>query len=295
MNKLVSALTTRPGRSLVKTGPVVDIHGIASSATTSLLLELETWPKPGLVSHIDNGSHQDMCADTFRVSAKALHPYFEALVAAGAGGCQMGRLRVIGIEAEKAMMEATNGVNTHRGAIFGMGLLCAAAGARAGSQVASNLSLGAIASQLWATDIMGGPIVLHSHGSKVRRRYGAGGARDEAAHGFPTLYNIGLTALRRANSLRPSDPEAARVQICFSLIAKLEDTNVLHRGGARGLRFARSKAQEFLAEGGIASPIWRARASAIHQAFVERRLSPGGSADLLAMTLFVDEQERLLA
>ena len=110
-------------------------RAIAASAVQSLLLELETWPKPGLVSHVDRGSHDDMDADTFRASAAAIEPYFHALADAGARGCGMGRLRVIGLEAEAAMFAATSGVNTHRGAIFGLGLLCAAAGARAGGRI----------------------------------------------------------------------------------------------------------------------------------------------------------------
>ena len=82
-------------------------------------------------------------------------------------------------------------------------------------------------------------------------------------------------------------PQAARVEACFALIAALEDTNLLHRGGLAGLRFAQRAARQFLDEGGVGRPDWRERAQAVHDGFVRRRLSPGGSADLLAMTLFV--------
>jgi triphosphoribosyl-dephospho-CoA synthase len=233
-----------------------------------------------------------MDAETLRISASAIAPYFHALADAGARGCGMGRLRIIGLDAEAAMLAATSGINTHRGAIFGMGLLCAAAGARAGGRIDPTLSLGAAVSRLWGNSIVDGPVLLHSHGGRARRRFGAGGARMEAAQGFPSVYTVGLPALRRGAHDAPGDNEAARIEACFALIAALEDTNLLHRGGLPGLRSARRAARNFLAEGGVRRPDWRARARSVHESFVARRLSPGGSADLLAMTLFVDSLER---
>ncbi|MGM4902798.1 triphosphoribosyl-dephospho-CoA synthase MdcB [Tardiphaga sp. 866_E4_N2_1] len=264
---------------------------IGDNAARCLLLELETWPKPGLVSHVDNGSHNDMDADTFRRSAAAIKPYFQRLADAAAKGCDMGRLRIIGIEAEAAMLAATSGVNTHRGAIFGLGLLCAAAGARASGLVDPGLSLGAVVSTLWGSSIVGGPVMLHSHGSNVRRKFGAGGARVEAAQGFLSVYQVGLPALIRGLRAAPSDAQAARIEACFALIAAVEDTNILHRAGKDGLRFAHRSTRHFLDMGGVHRPDWRDHAQRIHEAFVARRLSPGGSADLLAMTLFVAAQE----
>ncbi|MDM0015226.1 triphosphoribosyl-dephospho-CoA synthase MdcB [Variovorax sp. J22P168] len=271
--------------------PVFAAEAIAASAVRCLLLEVATWPKPGLVSHMDSGSHDDMDAETFRRSALAISPYFEALVDAGARGGAMGWLRVIGLEAEAAMLRATSGINTHRGAIFGLGLLCAAAGARGSGHVDGSSTLGAVVTRLWGPAILSGPVLLHSHGTSMRHRYGAGGARVEAALGFPTVYQLGLPVLRRRLREAPEDAEAARVEVCFELIAALEDTNLLHRGGPVGLRFARRCARAFLDQGGVRSLGWRDRAREIHQRFVARHLSPGGSADLLAMTLFIDDHE----
>jgi triphosphoribosyl-dephospho-CoA synthase len=126
----------------------------------------------------------------------------------------------------------------------------------------------------------------------AHRRYGAGGARQEAARGFPSVYEVGLPALQAAMHATAGNVAAARVQTCFALIATLEDTNLLHRGGADGLRFARRCAQEFLDAGGVRQPRWRSRAEAVHHAFVERGLSPGGAADVLAMSVFVATLER---
>ncbi len=292
MNMAAPALSAQQLRSSeARAFHALDSGAIAASAAHCLLLELETWPKPGLVSHIDSGSHDDMDADTFRRSARAIEPHFNNLANAGGRGYGMGRLRIIGLEAEAAMRDVTFGVNTHRGAIFGMGLLCAAAGARANGQMDPAMSLGAIVSRLWGDDILDGPVLLHSHGSSARCRYGAGGARMEAARGFPSVYDVGLPALRQGALIAPDDAEAARVQACFGLIAAVEDTNLLHRGGPSGLLFARRSAQRFLDEGGVGKPDWRDRAQSVHADFIGRRLSPGGSADLLAITLFVDAYE----
>jgi len=269
-----------------------DAECIAALAERSLVLEIDTYPKPGLVSHIDSGSHADMDAATFARSAAVLRPYFAELAEAGARDADMAVLRKIGLRAEHAMLAATGGVNTHRGAIFGLGLLCAAAGRRTvPGTAAREMTLGAFVARRWGAEILGGPRLPDSHGERASRRYGVGGARREAADGFATVYGVGLPALRRARRSVPGDPEAARVDACFALIAALDDTNLLHRGGQAGLDFARATARAFVARGGIRARGWRLRAAAAHRAFVARRLSPGGAADLLAMSVFVDALE----
>jgi triphosphoribosyl-dephospho-CoA synthase len=187
------------------------------------------------------------------------------------------------------MMAATGGVNTHRGAIFGLGLLSAAAGLRDAYGV--RRPLGEIIAERWGESILSGPVPLRSHGTEVARRHGVGGARAEAANGLPSVYTIALPALRAGRALAPDDREAARVQACMALIATVADTNVLRRGGVEGLDFARAHASAFLAAGGVGRPDWRGRAAAMHRAFVARNLSPGGCADLLTMALFIDRLE----
>ena len=269
---------------------------VAETAQAALLAELKTWPKPGLVSHVDSGSHTDMDVSTLKASARAITPFYHQLTVAGAAESSMNRLREIGLEAERAMLAATGGVNTHRGAIFGLGLLCAAAGAtwsetaRAECHWRANM-LGATVRQRWGQAIMSGPIPLYSHGTNALLKFGAGGARAQAAAGFPHAIEVGLPALRLGRRLAPKDPEAARVQGFFAILASLEDTNLLHRGGAVGLRCAQEAAARFLGQGGIEQADWREQAVAVHRAFVVCRLSPGGSADLLAITLFLDALE----
>jgi triphosphoribosyl-dephospho-CoA synthase len=266
---------------------------VAGAAAAALLAELETWPKPGLVSHVDSGSHTDMDASTFRASVATITPFFGRLTLAGAAGTGMDQLREIGLEAERAMLKETGGANTHRGAIFALGLLSAAAGATWPGALEAPLLwsarlLSVTVRRRWGSAIMRGPIPLRSHGTDALRRYGAGGARAQAAAGFPHAIEIGLPALRLGRTLAPGDPEAARVQSFFALLESLQDTNLLHRGGVDGLRFAQEQAAHFLRRGGIEQERWRENAAAVHRAFIARRLSPGGCADLLAITLFLD-------
>jgi triphosphoribosyl-dephospho-CoA synthase len=262
---------------------------IATFAVNALKLEVLTWPKPGLVSHVDSGSHHDMNATTLFASADALRPYFAELFEAAAADAPLHKLQSIGRSAEKSMRIATCGVNTHRGAVFTLGLLCAAAGRilRRGEPIVAG-SLGATVRKCWGEAISSGPCTSQSHGVEVSQRYNAGGARAEAADGFPHIYQVGLPALGAGRSMASDDANAARVQTCFALIADLQDTNLLYRGGLPGLCFAQSGARSFLMAGGVSQKDWRRRAAKIHASFVARQLSPGGSADLLAATLLVD-------
>jgi triphosphoribosyl-dephospho-CoA synthase len=267
---------------------------IAVEASRALSHELATWPKPGLVSPIDNGSHRDMDAPMLRASIEALHPFFADLARAGRQQAGMNQLRAIGLRAEAAMLSATGGVNTHRGAIFGLGLLCAAAGATArlntDGALSISASLGETVARRWGDGIRKGPIPMFSHGTAALRRFGAGGARAEALGGFPSVYQVGLLALRQGRAFA-EDAMAARVQTCFALLAAVGDTNLLDRGGVAGARYAGDAASTFLRTGGVGAPDWCERASRVHHEFVDRNLSPGGCADLLAMTLFVDALE----
>ncbi len=262
---------------------------IGRHAAQALVLEVETWPKPGLVSHIDNGAHTDMDADLLRLSARTLEPFFVALAEAGAMNAGMDRLRQIGIEAEKAMRDATGGVNTHRGAIFGLGLMAAAAGLAATR--AWQAPLGTLVAQRWGRGILNQAPEHDTHGSLVARRYQVGGARAEAAAGMPSVYDVARPALAEGRRLAMGNEEAARVHACMALIAVVDDSNLLYRAGPEGLNFARDKARSFLADGGVARASWRWDAKAVHEAFVARNLSPGGCADLLAMALFTEVLE----
>jgi triphosphoribosyl-dephospho-CoA synthase len=263
-------------------------RAIGHAAVRALLGELAAFPKPGLVSFVDNGSHADMTARHFVRSAAALRHYYTAIACAGARTEGFDPLRRLAVEAEVAMLRATGGVNTHRGAIFSLGLLAAAAGVAEARRASGKhpRPLGALVRQCWGADIAAHRRDPGSHGSAVSRHHGPGGAQAEAAAGFPSVYGVALPAYRRV--LQAGLPQrAAAVQAFFALLARVEDTNLVHRGGIEGLRFARRAARDFLDAGGVFAADAAPRALAVHRAMVERRLSPGGCADLLAACLFV--------
>ena len=264
---------------------------LADAAVQALHDELAAYPKPGLVSPVDSGSHDDMDHALMARSAEALREPFVALASAGRRGLGFDdALKPLGIAAERRMLAATGGINTHRGAIFCLGLVVAAL-ARTEEQ-APQPSAQAVRATLRTT--WGDALTAHaaagpasdSHGGKVRRTTGRDGARHEAAAGFPGIFEVALPAYRGALA-RGLDLNAARVHTLFALMATVDDTTVLYRGGIAGDAFVRATARRFLADGGCHRAGWQAAAEAIHRHFVERRLSAGGCADLLAATLLV--------
>ncbi|PPV05489.1 CitG protein [Xanthomonas bromi] len=260
-------------------------------AVGALHAELACAPKPGLVTRFDSGSHTDMDASTFVRSLFAVRGYFVAIAQAGIEHASFERLRQLGIEAESAMLRATCGINTHRGAIFSLGLLTAqAARLRAAHGQRPTAKQVCDGVRMWRDALLAAPLNPHSHGQRVRAQYRIGGVREQAAAGYPLLREIALPALRSALD-GGATRDAALAQTLMQLIATVDDLNLLHRGGCDGLAFAKAQAAAFLADGGIAQPQWRARLRAIGRQFVARRLSPGGSADLLACAWFLHRQE----
>ncbi len=250
-------------------------------------MELAVYPKPGLVSFVDSGSHRDMDAATFLASLDVVAPAVGRIRRAAAAGAGLADLRRIGLRAEARMLAATGGVNTHKGAIFILGLLAAAhaALAPAGGPVAATALCGQVAKAFGPALLASYPAVPTTHGERLHTSHGIGGVRREAALGFPCLVAHGLPALRAALAAGV-DAVTAGVQAHFALLAHIEDTTLLRRGGLAGQDFARTRAREFLAAGGVLAPGWKGRARALHQVFVARNLSAGGAADLLAATYF---------
>lgn len=280
-----------PVRQMIPKGYAAHIGRLA---TRSLYREVALAPKPGLVSPVDSGSHQDMDIRTFMRSLFSLRSYFPAITACGADSPKFAQLQPLGIVAERRMLSATGGINTHRGAIFNLGLLCAAAGLlKACGGILNAESVCYLVSEQWGEEILASgqsqPAV--SHGLVVAERYGSGGARQEAADGFPAARLIGLPAYRTALAATGSE-ELAAIQALFALMANLSDTNLLWRGGLEGLLHAQSTATRFLERGGVMANDWRQQAETVHADFVARNLSPGGSADLLGVTLFLYELSR---
>ncbi|WP_343237685.1 triphosphoribosyl-dephospho-CoA synthase MdcB [Stenotrophomonas sp. ISL-67] len=259
-------------------------------AVASLHAELALAPKPGLVTPFDSGSHADMDAETFLRSLSALRQYFHDVALAGAQDAPFAQLRTHGVAAEAAMLRATGGINTHRGAIFNLGLLVAAAAACRRIDAAPSGEQVCVAVQAWSDALQAAPLDPDSPGQRARAQHGIAGVRELAAAGYPVLRTLALPTLRHALAAGLAR-EAALCHTLMTLVAELEDVNLLHRGGAGGLRWARANAAAFLANGGAFAPDWHAHLQRLGNAFVARRLSPGGSADLLACSWFLLQQE----
>ncbi len=288
---------------LIKRSPPVDDTAarsvqIGRAAIRALYAEIALEPKPGLVSFRDCGSHLDMDGSTFMRSLFALRAYFPRIAHAGAQRASFPALQALGKEAEARMLVATAGINTHRGAVFGLGLLCASAGRLNALGLSfTPVHLRAVLLSTWGTSLaaqarsrrLAAPA---SNGQRVAQRYGLRDAVDEAVQGFPTLFETTLPTLHTTLTWGAS-ARAARVQALFATMAVLDDTNVVHRGGMEGLHYVQSRACQFLTSGGVLQTDWLAQARAIHGSFVQRRLSPGGAADVLASACWVMELSRL--
>lgn len=247
------------------------VQRLAALAVEALIREVELTPKPGLVDRRNNGAHRDMDLPLFRRSAAALEPYFRQAAALGLArpDC-MGPLQAAGLEAEQAMLAAAGGVNTHKGAVYAFGLILAGLG----SLLARGGDLFGTAAALAGA---GRPPSGETHGGQAALRYGAAGARGEALSGFPH-------ARRAWAGLREGGPFRA----LLTLLAEVEDTNLLHRGGEAGLRFVQGAARDILAG---PPEQYLPRLERLDDACIARNLSPGGSADLLALALLLQRTE----
>jgi triphosphoribosyl-dephospho-CoA synthase len=269
---------------------------IAQLAHGALIREVQLTPKPGLVDRRNNGAHRDMDLDTFLTSAKAISPWFLKFFMRGLESCDrpveriLPLLRPDGIACERAMFAATRGVNTHKGSIFAFGLLCAAAGRCAGQKRPIDRhelcgEVSRICGNLVETEL-GRNAEAATAGEQQFRRYGLTGARGEAASGFATVHTLALPAFLAVEADTGSEQKALFAAF-LQLLAANQDSNLVARGGLEGLTFVQQGAKRLLAEGGITNPNFLTKMAAFDDALIERNLSPGGSADLLAVTWFL--------
>ncbi len=238
------------------------LAGLAAEALTE---EVRLTPKPGLVDERNNGAHSDMDLPLFLRSIDALTPWFRRMAALGMAGADAAALQAAGLEAEAAMFRATGGVNTHKGALFSFSVLLASLGrclTDGGDVFDRSAALTAALLPPQGTN-----------GAAVALRHQVGGARAEALAGFPT-------GRQAAAVLRESDPLAALLW----LMAHTEDSNLYHRGGTEGAAFVKTRSAAILE----APPERRiALTQSLDDTLIDRWLSPGGCADLLALALFL--------
>ncbi|WP_263349756.1 triphosphoribosyl-dephospho-CoA synthase [Acidicapsa acidisoli] len=264
---------------------------LSELAWQSLIAEAELTPKPGLVDGRGSGSHSDLSLHLMRRSANAIAPYFTRMALASSESQIDTSLRAvvasIGREAEAAMLRATSGSNAHKGAIWILGLLvCAASQSEDSHPELVTEAAGCLA----RLPDRARPRTV-SHGDVVLERYGVTGARGEAYRDFPHVVKIGLPALKAARKSGRTERES-RLTALLAIMSHLDDTCVLYRGGPDGQRIVREGATRVIEVGGPGSTEGNAALIALGQELVSRRISPGGSADLLAATLFLDALER---
>jgi triphosphoribosyl-dephospho-CoA synthase len=265
---------------------------IADLAVTALHAEADLTPKPGLVDRRGSGAHADMDLAMLHDSAESLRGAFtECALAASYSDSALDlrvRLGVVGRNGEQAMLEATGGVNTHRGALWALGLL--SAGAAVTGDMAAAVDVAARVARIPDPALDGDPAVRMSHGALARRRYGTSGAAGEAQAGFPRVRLHALPALHAARRAG-LDEASARLDALLCLLAHLDDTCVLHRGGPAASRAVQAGALAVLEAGGCGTALGRQHFAALDRMCLDRRLSPGGSGDLLSATLFLDTLE----
>jgi triphosphoribosyl-dephospho-CoA synthase len=265
---------------------------LSTLAVSSLIEEAELTPKPALVDRRGNGAHHDLDLARMRRSARSLQDGFADIARAAAFEKPSLRLRErigrIGRDMERRMLVATGGSNAHRGAIWALGLLVAAAARRRWETDASRIA-NAAAALARLPDMFAHPH-LPSNGERARSRFGAAGARGEAQAAFPHAIHVGLPALRAARG-RGASEDCARLDALMAIMSRLDDTCLLHRGGLAALETAKAGAQAVLDAGGTATPAGMERLQRLHAELMALWASPGGSADLLGVTLFLDRLE----
>lgn len=288
---------------LARSHPLPDCDGMAwtigSAFLKGALLEVSTHPKPGLVTPRSSGSHDDMDLQTFMVSSAAIAPCFYLCAEAGLsheGGEPADLLpivRLIGRQFETRLLKSTGGINTQRGLLFSAGILSASAGiVYRNSQmidadelfaVASRMTRGICDRELRSIDIR----QPATAGEKLYVRHGVLGIRGEVEAGFPTVRQAGLPALHAARE-QSAPLQTALLHTLISLMAVMEDTTVLWRGDWPALAFVRAKAQRALDMGGALTPDGLSIIADLDAECIARNISPGGAADLLAITISVD-------
>lgn len=260
-------------------------HRMAKIAVRSLYFEIKAYPKPGLVSFIDSGAHLDMNGETFYRSLFTLRHYFYFITRQGLENRTFAELRQTALNAESLMMKATNGINTHRGAIFALGILCVSAARISKEKTAFNQT--DLYDQLikdWRNNLQEHRN-HNSNGALVRSKYSIVDARQMAINGYELLFELcsSFTALfTRTQSL-----DHCCLFAYLVLLTKIDDTNVLFRKGMDGLNFAKMKAQELLDIECINRRLQEALKT--HALFSREGISPGGVADLISVLLFISQ------
>lgn len=272
---------------------------IGQCALNSLLFEVSVTPKPGLVDRHNNGAHRDMAVGTFHQSAAALAPYFADFVMLGMETHHLPTLfvkaRELGLQAERAMLTATGNINTHKGTIFLMGLVCCGLGYLRGqnlpySRQALQETIISMTGTLGA-DFAGLDTKANlTHGEKLYLQHGFGGARQEAMEGLPHLFQVGLPIFEQHLPLGLNHAGALTL---LHLIATTDDTNILTRSNLETLVSVKAQCQAMINRTDFLQRDFMEEIAQLDTQFITQNISPGGCADLLALTHLLWQVEGL--
>lgn len=277
---------------------------IGKCCVSALLSEVSATPKPGLVDCKSNGAHKDMDFITFTDSIVAISPYFRSFAEIGSSlesidETTLSRLRPLGMECEKAMFEATKGVNTHKGAIFSLGLLAAAAGYCNNSlhDLSANTvcnTAGIIAAAAEKDFLLSVGTMPMTKGRELYEAYGIRGIRGEAASGFYSVRKCALPTMRELFSNGGYSKNDIYLQVLLKLMTQVVDTNVIARCGIDALEYVKASAQNTLEMGGALTSRGRDELLRMDEEYIKRNISPGGCADLLSVAIVLYLLEKLL-
>ena len=259
---------------------------IGHLASMALQAELDTTPKPGLVDRNDNGAHRDMDHALMRRSIQALHPYFVRLAQIGFDNPQPrhDEIQQVGIEAEQAMFKATGGVNTHKGALFSIGLAAVALG---GMACSNNAQLHSLSNSIASLASLF-PDTSGTHGSKAKANNKLKGALDNAREGYPQLFKAWLPFYldRQAEGDR-----YALHKTLLRIMCDLDDTNIVYRTSMETMQKVQAEARRLL-EHIPETTHFEAALQAMNTDYIRRNISPGGSADMLSLVVFLSNVVR---
>lgn len=270
---------------------------IAQLAQRALLYEVSCHPKPGLVDPIDHKTHTDMDFFTFIDSSVVLLPFFEQFVRVGETFNQvdltalMAQIRPLGMQTEEAMYQATNGVNTHKGAIFSLGILLSVTGYLQQKRTLSATALSQTVRKMLAGLVENDFKTLHhkqlaqlTNGEKMYLKYGLVGIRGEAQAGYPTIFEVAYPYLQN----QTGDWNVRLLNTLMKIISVSEDSNLVKRSGRlQTLKDVQAQAAAIVAAGGVATPLGQEGLLKLDQEATQGYYSLGGSADLLIITIYV--------
>lgn len=269
-----------------------DLQNVGQYLTQAILLEVSTHPKPGLVTRLSNGAHKDMSIFTFMMSSAVLSKAFNDLQ--DIGQAHRGtlaelfcKLRSYGVGAEAELLRVTKGVNTQRGILFAGGIVSAVSGYAMNMGLSRDALLPMIkemAAGLVAKELKNLDHAAMTAGEKLYYKYGITGIRGEVENGFPSVVNYGLPALEDAFD-KGATINDALVHALIALMTVVEDSNVIWRTDYDTLLEVQRIANNILSLGSVFTEKGRMAIAETERCFLQRRISPGGSADLLSVTI----------